>query len=280
MRQKVHELLHWYVEMGISVATANKPCNHFEFVPSKIPPTTPKEIPVFRSTISEGISPPPSRQPASVIPITPVSKGKVSESSSKTAADSNTLEELRQAIEEFEDCPLKLTATKTVFSDGNPKARIMLIGEAPGADEDRQGLPFVGVSGQLLDRALATIGLNRTNVYIANIIPWRPPGNRPPTPQEIALCLPFLKRHIEIIQPSLLVLVGGVSAKSLLNSSEGIMKLRGRWLSYTSEGLKAPIKTIATYHPAFLLRSPAQKAQVWKDLLMIQEEIERNGWSL
>lgn len=279
MRQKVHELLHWYVEMGISVATANNPCNHFEFVPSKIPPAAPKDIPVLRSSISESMPPPPLRKPVATEQFSGT-KGKTAESSSKAASGCNSLEELRRAIEQFEDCALKLTATNTVFSDGNPKAKIMLIGEAPGADEDRQGLPFVGTSGQLLDRALATIGLNRTNVYIANIIPWRPPGNRPPTPQEIALCLPFLKRHIEIIQPSLLVLVGGVSAKSLLNSSEGIMKLRGQWLSYTSDGLKAPIRTIATYHPAFLLRSPAQKAQVWKDLLIIQEEIERNQWSI
>jgi DNA polymerase len=185
-----------------------------------------------------------------------------------------TLEELRQALHEFKDCPLKLTATNTVFSDGNPEAKIMIIGEAPGADEDIQGKPFVGVSGQLLDRMFATIGLSRqTNIYITNIIPYRPPGNRQPTKQEITQCLPFVHKHIELINPEILVLVGGVAAKAILNTSEGIMRLRGRWHSYPSEKLREPIKCMATFHPAFLLRSPRQKAQSWQDLLMIQEEV-------
>lgn len=185
-----------------------------------------------------------------------------------------TLDDLRHALQEFNDCPLKFTATNLVFSDGNPNAKVMVIGEAPGADEDIQGKPFVGLSGQLLDRMFATIGLSRqSNLYITNISPWRPPANRQPTSQEIAQCLPFVQRHIELINPQVLILVGGVSAKAVLNTNEGIMRLRGSWQQYMSPGLTAPIKCIATFHPAFLLRSPGQKAQVWQDLLLIQQEI-------
>ena len=175
----------------------------------------------------------------------------------------------------FEGCSLKLTATNMVFADGNPQAKIMVVGEAPGADEDKQGLPFVGLSGQLLDRMLATIGLSRKeNLYISNIVPWRPPGNRQPTTQEIALCQPFIERHIELINPKILILVGGISAKTILRSSEGIMKLRGQWHTFQTAQLRDPIKTIATFHPAFLLRSPGQKAQVWADLLLVKKYVE------
>jgi len=174
----------------------------------------------------------------------------------------------------FDMCDLKHSAMNTVFSDGNPESKIMLVGEAPGADEDKQGLPFVGQSGQLLDKALKTIKLDRTNVYISNIIPWRPPGNRPPTNYEISICLPFIKKHIEIIQPEILVLVGGVSAKALLDTNEGILKLRGEWQEYRTESGKA-IKTIATYHPAYLMRSPSQKALVWQDMLRIEDGLKK-----
>lgn len=184
-----------------------------------------------------------------------------------------SLEELQQAMQAFDGCALKLTATNLVFADGNPKSKIMVIGEAPGADEDRQGKPFVGLSGQLLDRALATIGLNRENLYISNIIPWRPPGNRPPTSEEIAICQPFIERHIELVNPQVIVLVGGVSAKTLLNTNEGILRLRGQWHPYESPGLAQPIKALATLHPAYLLRSPGQKALVWQDMQILEDEI-------
>jgi DNA polymerase len=198
-------------------------------------------------------------------------------SSRELAQHCHTLAELYDMMKKFDTCALKQTATNLVFADGNPKAAIMVIGEAPGADEDIQGKPFVGLSGQLLDRILATIGLNRSNVYISNIVPWRPPGNRQPTSQEIALCQPFIERHIELIVPKLLILVGGVSAKTLLNTSQGIMKLRGHWHTYQTSGLNHPIKALATFHPAYLLRSPGQKAQVWQDMLLVQDEIR--SWS-
>ena len=188
------------------------------------------------------------------------------------AADAHDLNALRQAMEAFEDCPLKKTATNLVFGDGNPQAALMLIGEAPGADEDRQGLPFVGVSGQLLTRMIASIGLDRSDVYITNILPWRPPGNRKPTPAETTMCLPFMRRHIELVNPSLLVFVGGTSASALLNKSEGITRLRGRWFDYELPGHTIP--AMAIFHPAYLLRQPALKREAWQDLISVKNRLQ------
>lgn len=181
-----------------------------------------------------------------------------------------TLEELKGAMHSFNECALKKTALNTVFCDGNPKAEVMLVGEAPGADEDAQGLPFVGQSGQLLNKIFQAIGLDRSNLYIANILPWRPPGNRTPTNEEIAMCQPFIEQHIQLIKPKLLVFLGGISSKTLLKTTEGITKLRGRFHEYkTHQGECIP--AFATYHPAYLLRSPGQKAQVWHDVLKIKQ---------
>ena len=189
------------------------------------------------------------------------------------AAAATNVAELEAAVAGFDGCALKATATRLVFADGNRAAKIMMIGEAPGADEDRQGKPFVGVSGQLLDRMLAWIGLDRTTTYITNILFWRPPGNRPPTTAEIAACLPFVERHIELVQPQILVLVGGASAKALLNTQDGIIKLRGKWFEFSRPGLPRPIPAIATFHPAYLLRTPGQKREAWKDLLAIKRRL-------
>ena len=194
-------------------------------------------------------------------------------------ASLKTLDDLRAAVQAFEECPLKVTAINTVFSDGNPQSPIMIIGEAPGADEDRLGKPFVGVSGQLLDRMLGTIGLDRTKVYISNILPWRPPGNRQPTTTEINLCMPFVKRHIALINPKIVLMFGGVAAKAILSSKDGIMKLRGQWLRYQDSTLEHSIPALAFYHPAFLLRSPGQKRAAWQDLLTLKTYIDdpKNG---
>src|SRR3989338_202069 len=180
------------------------------------------------------------------------------------AQSCTSLEDLKKAMLEFDLCDLKKTATNLVFSDGSPKSSIMVIGEAPGADEDLQGKPFVGASGQLLDRMFKSIGLTRDHLYITNIIPWRPPANRTPTAQEIALFRPFVLKHIELIKPKLLLFVGWVSAKTMLDTQEGILKLRTQQLHY--EGIQA----FALFHPAYLLRSPGQKAQSWKDLLKVR----------
>jgi DNA polymerase len=174
----------------------------------------------------------------------------------------------------FDGCQLKQTATNLVFGDGNPKAKVMLVGEAPGADEDRQGKPFVGVSGQLLDRMLGWIGLDRSSFYITNQVYWRPPGNRKPTDAEVAACQPFVMRHIELVSPELLILVGGAATKTLLGRTDGVMKLRGRWFEYASGGLPRPIPAMVVLHPAFLLRTPSFKRETWRDLLAVKQRLE------
>jgi len=201
------------------------------------------------------------------------------------AKAANSVDELRGAIAEFDGIGLKKTASNLVFSDGNPNAKIMLIGEAPGADEDRAGKPFVGVSGQLLDKILACINIDRASekpeeaIYISNILNWRPPGNRTPAPAEIEISLPFIERHIQLIKPELIIMCGGVSAKALLGSGDSISKLRKKWHDYTpqnaslGEGAK-PIPAIATYHPAYLLRTPLQKKAVWADMLSLNKKRE------
>ena len=189
----------------------------------------------------------------------------------KCAAQADSLEALAKAMADFDGCPLKKTAKNTVFADGNPKAKLMLIGEAPGRDEDREGKPFVGPSGQLLDKIFACIGLTRQDFYITNMIAWRPPGNRAPTPDEIALCLPFLHRHIALLAPDIIVLVGGVAAKQLLNTDKGITQTRGTWNKITSDGRDIP--ALAIFHPAYLLRTPMRKAETWRDILSLQDKM-------
>ncbi|MCR4555594.1 MAG: uracil-DNA glycosylase [Alphaproteobacteria bacterium] len=180
----------------------------------------------------------------------------------------STLEELKEAMAKV-DISIKHCATNMVFGMGNTKADVLLLGEAPGAEEDKQGLPFVGQSGQLLDKVLAAVGLDRTKVYITNILPWRPPGNRTPNTQEVALFRPYVLKHISLINPKVVVCLGGTSTKALLQTTEGIMKLHGRWT--TTEGISA--KIMPTFHPAYLLRSPSQKREFWRDFLIIREEI-------
>jgi uracil-DNA glycosylase family 4 len=187
------------------------------------------------------------------------------------AAAATTLAELKAALEGFDGGTLKKNAAHTVFADGNPAARILLIGEAPGAEEDRQGLPFVGRAGKLLDKMLAAIELDRTTAYITNVLNWRPPQNRDPSPEEAAMCLPFLRRHIELMNPGIIILLGAVAAKHVLGFSEGIMKLRGRWLEYRVGDVMIPV--MATLHPAYLLRQPAHKKLAWRDLQAIEKKI-------
>ncbi|MGB5092092.1 MAG: uracil-DNA glycosylase [Parvibaculum sp.] len=216
--------------------------------------------------------------PAARAPTTiPLADSQMVESARDIAAACQTLEALREALERFEGCSLKHTAKNLVFADGNPQARLMLIGEAPGRDEDLEGRPFVGPSGQLLDKMLAAIGLDRQLVYIANTLPWRPPGNRPPTSTEISICEPFIQRQIELVDPALLVCLGGVASKQMLGSDLGIMKLRGRWMNYGIKGRQVPV--LPLFHPAYLLRQPAQKRLAWRDLLMLKARIAAEGLS-
>lgn len=199
-------------------------------------------------------------------------------SARQAAEASMDLASLQQALTAFDGCLLKKSAMSTVFASGNPAADLVLVGEAPGAEEDRQGEPFVGRSGQLLDRMLASIGLDRQSVYITNILPWRPPGNRAPTAAEIAVCEPFIRRHLELVAPKMVVCLGGSSAKTLLNESRGINRLRAQWFQLTltpgQEAAPVTVPAAALFHPAYLLRSPEQKRLAWRDLLMIKMKLQ------
>lgn len=259
--------LRWQLEAGADEAILAAPIDRFAPPPARpaAPPAPPPALPRPLAEPVVGAAPPRPR---------PLSPGTAGATGHQLARAANSLEELRAALEAFDGCPLKDTATNLVFADGNPKARVMIVGEAPGADEDRVGRPFVGVSGQLLDRMLSHVGLDRSSVYITNVLFWRPPGNRTPTAAEIAACLPFVERHIELVGPEILVLAGAASAKTLLARNEGITRLRGRWLLYESAGMTRPVPAIAIYHPAFLLRQPAQKRDAWRDLLSIRDKLE------
>ncbi|HET6223372.1 MAG TPA: uracil-DNA glycosylase [Dongiaceae bacterium] len=254
--------LRWQIEAGADEAVAELPVDRYATAPA---------APAPRRQLAEAPAPRFSSRPA---PSAPPAASGTAQSARALAAAARTVAELAEALAAFEGCPLKHTATNLVFADGNPEARVMVVGEAPGADEDRAGRPFVGVSGQLLDRMLGCIGLDRNAAYITNVIFWRPPGNRQPTAAEIAACLPFVERHIELVSPDILVLVGAAAAKTVLARSEGITKLRGRWFQFESTGMSRPVPVMPTYHPAFLLRQPAQKREAWRDLLAIRERLE------
>jgi len=216
-----------------------------------------------------GREPPPALLPAGPAPLAP---DEAILSARRLAAQAQTLDELRALMEAFEGCALKNTASRLVFADGNPEAKIMIIGEAPGRDEDEIGKPFVGRAGQLLDKMLGAINLTREHVYIANTVPWRPPGNRTPTPQEIAILQPFITRQIELCAPDILFTLGAPATQTLLNQKEGILRLRGRWFEYDCAGRIIP--ALASLHPAYLLRQSAQKALAWRDLKALKARFE------
>ena len=260
--------LNWLIEAGADEAIGDIPQDRTAAPP---PATTPAPAAIAAPVPSKPVPPTTPQTDGGLIS----NDGAVA-SARALASAAQTLDELRAALTAFDGCPLKQTAMNLVFADGNPQAKVMVIGEGPGANEDRQGLPFVGVSGQLLDRMLACIGLDRTTTYITNVLFWRPPGNRAPTPGEIAACLPFVERHIELIDPDYLLLAGGISAKTLLGRNEGILKQRGRWAHYQHVGLSRPIPAMPSLHPAYLLRQPAQKRLAWRDLLALKAAI-RSG---
>jgi len=228
----------------------------------------------------------PAREPFRIDPPTPKAKPKAQlqpaddavNTARALAAAASSVAELRAAVDKFNGCALKATARNTVFSDGADDAPVLILGEAPGKDEDEQGKPFVGRSGQLLDKMLGSIGLDRqSNVLISNTIYWRPPGNRDPTPGETIACLPFVERLIELSKPKLLILTGKAAAHTVLKREDGVMKLRGRKLQYTREGIKAPVNTMVMLHPAYLLRQPQQKRLAWADLLLAEAWLEELG---
>jgi len=271
--------LRWQIDVGVDEATLDTAADRFAEHKKGTPPAaamatapTPETTPAPRPAILEN--------PGITRPVTPLAAtDSIHENARDLANGCADLASLRKALENFDGCPLKTTATNLVFGVGSPTADLMLIGEAPGREEDRQGEPFIGASGQLLESMLGFVGLSReSNVYITNILPWRPPGNRQPTAAETSACLPFLERHIALVAPRVLMFLGGNSAKTLLNRTEGITRLRGHWYDYSSPTLEAaglgPIPAMATLHPAYLLRQPAQKRAAWLDLLAIHEKLE------
>jgi uracil-DNA glycosylase len=256
-------LLRWQIEMGADEAIDTVALDRLAPaapLPLPRPPATPAPRPT-----AAPVAPPNSFAE---------SLAEAAQSARALAAGAETIDALAALVHEFDDCPLKRTATNTVFVDGNTAARLMIVGEAPGADEDRLGKPFVGRAGQLLDRMLAAIGLDRTGVQITNVIYWRPPGNRKPNSAEIATCLPFVLRHIALARPRVLVLAGGTAASTLLPLTEGITRLRGRWFDLAVPGLDAPVPTLPIFHPAFLLRSPERKRDAWRDLLALKARLQ------
>ena len=260
-----HDALRWHIEMGVDELIDDQPIDRYA---AAAIPRAAVAVP------SPSANSQPARPAASASPGQPLAPSEGARDAIAIARDANSIEDLRERLETFEGCALKFTATNTVFADGDPASDVMFIGEAPGVDEDRQGLPFVGASGQLLNRMLSALGRERTSIYISNILFWRPPGNRSPTAAETAACLPFVQRHIELARPKVLVFLGGSSAKTMLDRTEGIMRLRGKWFDYMSEELGTPIPAMPTFHPAFLLRQSAQKREAWRDFLAIQEKLE------
>jgi DNA polymerase len=277
-RNETLATLQWLIDAGADEAIGETPVDRLAApaAPRAQPPPAekapPGPAPAPRPAVKPGPAPRPAGKP---VPGVALASTEAALSSARDLARAaGNLEELKAALDAFEGCALKQHAMNLVFADGNPKARVMVIGEGPGAEEDRRGLPFVGVSGRLLDRMLAGIGLDRTSAYITNVLFWRPPGNRTPTGTEIAACLPFVERHIELIDPEILLLVGGISAKTLLGRSEGILKLRGHWAHYQHASMARPIPALASLHPAYLLRQPAQKRLAWRDFLALKEALD------
>ena len=260
------EILAFYVEAGVDCAIGEEPVNRLADEALAPPQRETRETPA--APRNERSLPSAPARPAPAAPAVAPPPEAAMMSARDAARSAQSLDELRSLLESFDGCALKFTASRLVFADGNPQARLMLVGEAPGRDEDIAGLPFVGRSGQLLDRMIGAIGLDRTKVYIANIIPWRPPGNRTPTPQETQICLPFIRRQIELVNPDVLVTLGNPSTQGILDTKEGIMRTRGRWREYET-GTRT-IKAMPTFHPAYLLRSPIYKKHAWQDLRAIK----------
>lgn len=243
----------WYRAAGVDVAVGDEPVDRFA---ASVVKPRPKAV--------------------AAAPALPEAALKAEPTETKAlAAEAKTLDDLKAAMAAYDGCGLKARAKQLCFADGNPEADIMMVGEAPGSEEDQQGKPFVGRAGQLLDRMLKAVGLDRTQVFIVNTVPWRPPGNREPTPDEMALCRPFLERQIELVAPKLLVTLGNVPTKALFGTSTGIMRMRGQWKDLTISGHTAP--AIAMLHPAYLLRQPAHKGLAWRDMLALRTRMSELG---
>jgi len=265
------ELLDFYAEAGVHALVGETPADRLASAQPEVPVVdvnaTPDRPPLVRSQAAA-----PELAPVTAAPSVPTAPDIAVMAAREAARSAASLDDLRTMLAKFEGCALRTTAKQLVFADGNPQARVMFVGEAPGREEDLEGLPFVGRSGKLLDLMMAAIGLDRTSAYIANIIPWRPPGNRTPTPQESQICLPFILRQIELANPDILVCLGGPASQTLLGVKEGIKRTRGRWFNFHT-GTRE-IRAIATFHPAYLLRSPLEKRFAWRDFLAVKKALK------
>jgi len=274
----VRQLLAFYLDAGVDTLVGEEPTDRMAEIPLPEKAGSPAASPVASLGAAAGVrreassdrarrsGPPVSAEGTAAAPVAPEAAAMAAREAARTA---QSLDELRALLESFEGCALRATATQLVFADGTPGSRVMFVGEAPGYDEDITGRPFVGRSGKLLDLMMAAIGLDRGSAYIANVVPWRPPGNRTPTPQETAICLPFIRRQIELANPDFLVCLGGPAMQTLLSIKEGITRARGRWYPYDTGARE--IRALATFHPAFLLRSPLQKRFAWRDFLTLKK---------
>lgn len=296
-RRAVEALLRWHLAAGVDETASDVPWDRFTPAQTQVPQTEAAPAgaaSLAPTTVGDVVPAAPSPRRASAAPagaagLEPVGAPKRAAQGPPPGSDeayararaAGSLDELKAIIAAFDGCPLKETATNLVFGDGNPAGRIVLIGEAPGAEEDRQGLPFVGPSGRLLDRMLGSIGLDRTSsVFISNTVFWRPPGNRAPTTFEIAVCAPFVERIIELIDPVLLIALGGPAANALLGAQESVGRLRGRWFAFRTHHMERTVAATALFHPAYLLRSPSQKRLAWRDLLAIKKRLYQPEESL
>jgi uracil-DNA glycosylase family 4 len=273
--QDAAALLRWYVDHGLDETIGEEAIDRFALPPPAAVVATPAPPTASPSAAPTPIRPPVAA-PAVRAPV-PLESPQLALDAREVARQATTIAELEEAVRAFEGCALKRTAKNTVFADGVAGAPVMIVGEAPGADEDRLGKPFVGVSGQLMDRMFSAIGMSRErDLYITNILFWRPPGNRTPTLSEQAICLAFTRRHIELAKPKIVVLAGGTAVKAVLNTTEGITRLRGKWTTLTlDDGSEVP--ALPTFHPAYLLRTPASKRQSWQDLLSLDKRLKDLG---
>jgi uracil-DNA glycosylase len=265
------ELLTFYLAAGVDALVGEEPVDRMADEPPPAPAPSPAMAPpaaeraLFQMPLEGQAA---KRPPAPAAPPPPEIAVMAAR---EAAASAQSLDELQALLENFQGCGLRATATRLVFADGNPQARLMFVGEAPGYEEDQTGKPFVGRSGKLLDLMMQAIGLDRSKAYIANVVPWRPPGNRTPTPQETAICLPFIRRQIELANPDILVCLGQPATHTLLGTRDGITRTRGRWFPYDLGGRE--IRAMPTLHPAYLLRQPLQKRLAWRDFLAIKKAL-------
>lgn len=286
------ELLHFYAESGLDIALSEEPVDQFaasekaeslrkqqlsQMAAQRQPQNAPRQAQANQRTTNAApaarSAPPPAFAPSTSQTVPDAQQIALARES---AASANTLQELRERLGAFDGCGLKFTAKNLCFEDGNPDAAIMFVGDVPGRDEDMEGLPFAGRTGQLFDNMLSAIGLTREQTYLANMICWRPPGNRIPTPLEIELCQPFIERQIALANPKIIVSFGGPATKLLTNAADTILRVRGNWLSHaTAAGVQIPV--MPSLHPAYLLRSPAQKRFAWQDLLSVKTKLQELG---